>query len=111
MQLTSGLRAWLLQRASAVYLALFSLLLLAIFLFDPPADALAWRQRFGESWFAVGWLLFLLALVVHGWVGMRDILIDYVHPLAWRMALMLLIWLLLLGSGLWGMLVVLQAAG
>ena len=30
--------------------------------------------------------LFLVSVVLHAWVGMRDILMDYVKPTGWRLA-------------------------
>jgi succinate dehydrogenase / fumarate reductase membrane anchor subunit len=42
-----------------------------------------------------------MALVVHGWVGIRDVLIDYVHPVWMRLLLMAATGLVLLVSLLW----------
>jgi len=99
----SGLRAWALQRITAVYLAIFSLILLWHFIMAAPADFDAWRGWVVQPWVSIGLLLYIVALLLHGWVGIRDVLIDYVHPLAPRLALLTLFGLLLLGSGMWAM--------
>ena len=35
--------------------------------------------------------LFIATLAMHAWVGMRDILMDYVRPLGLRLALYLIV--------------------
>jgi succinate dehydrogenase / fumarate reductase membrane anchor subunit len=99
----SGLRAWALQRITAIYLALFSLVLLWHFALNPPADFLQWRDWVAQPWVSIGLLLYIVALLLHAWVGIRDVLIDYVHPLGLRLLLLTLFGLLLLGSGMWAL--------
>jgi succinate dehydrogenase / fumarate reductase membrane anchor subunit len=97
----SGLRAWALQRVTAVYLGLFSILLAWHFLAAPPADFAAWRDWVVQPWVSIGLLIYVVALLLHAWVGIRDVFIDYVHPLGIRLVLLTLFGLLLLGSGMW----------
>ncbi|WP_462320914.1 succinate dehydrogenase, hydrophobic membrane anchor protein [Halochromatium sp.] len=99
----SGLKAWLVQRITAVYLGLFGLYLALFFAVTPPQDhgqLVAWA---GSPWVAVGLLVFIPLLLAHAWVGIRDVLIDYVKPLGARIALMSLMALLFLASGLWAL--------
>ena len=97
----SGLRAWVVQRVSAVYLALFFVYLIVQWLAAPPVDYAAWRAWIGHPLMNVASLLFVAALLLHAWVGLRDILIDYVHPTALRVSLLAAIGLGLLACGLW----------
>lgn len=99
----SGLRAWALQRISAVYLGLFTLVLILHFLFNPPADHAAWRDWVTQPWVSVGLFLYIGSLLLHAWVGIRDVLIDYVHPIAIRVTLLSLFGFMFLGSGLWAL--------
>ncbi len=99
----SGLRAWILQRISAVYLALFSLVLLWHFFFNAPADFVAWREWVIQPWVSTGLFLFIAALVLHAWVGIRDVLIDYVQPLGIRITLLTLFGMGLIGSAMWAL--------
>lgn len=107
----TGLRAWVYQRISAIYLAIFSLILIGHFVAAPPVDAAAWRAWVAQPWVAVGGHLFFVALAVHAWVGIRDVLIDYVHPAAIRLALLLLFGFVLAASTAWAMQAILLAAG
>jgi len=97
----SGLRAWALQRITAVYIALVTLVLAWHFLAAPTADHAAWQAWVAQPWVNIGLLLYIVALLLHAWVGIRDVFIDYVHPLGARLLLLTLFGLLLLGSGVW----------
>jgi succinate dehydrogenase / fumarate reductase membrane anchor subunit len=46
-------------------------------------------------------LLFFVALLLHGWIGLRDVVIDYVHPLGLRMAVLGAVALGQIALGLW----------
>ena len=46
-------------------------------------------------------LLFVAALLIHAWVGIRDIILDYVHPFGARLVVLSLFALMLITSGLW----------
>jgi succinate dehydrogenase / fumarate reductase membrane anchor subunit len=53
---------------------------------------------------------FVLAVLLHAWLGMRDVVLDYVHRLWLRLLLLPLIGLLLTGSGLWAFHILLPVA-
>ncbi|MBK5968318.1 MULTISPECIES: succinate dehydrogenase, hydrophobic membrane anchor protein [Thiorhodovibrio] len=105
----SGLKAWFIQRLSAVYIALFgSYLIIRIVLAPPPAyaDFLAWLSTPPA---ALGILLYIPLLLAHAWVGLRDVLIDYIKPSSLRLGLLGFFAFVLLGSGLWAAQAVLLA--
>ncbi len=98
-----GLKAWLIQRLSAVYLGLFGLYLVLYFSFAPPQDhaqLVAWAR---SPLVALGLLVFIPLLLAHAWVGIRDVLIDYVKPIGPRIGLLSLMALMFLASGLWAL--------
>ncbi|RPI48974.1 MAG: succinate dehydrogenase, hydrophobic membrane anchor protein [Betaproteobacteria bacterium] len=105
----SGTRAWLLQRLTAVYMLVFLVLTLGRCAVDPPASHEAWRNWIGTGGMRVATVLFFVGLVLHAWVGLRDVAMDYVHPLALRVALLALVgaglaafaaWMILVLAGL-----------
>ncbi len=100
----SGLRAWLLQRISAVYIGLFILALLAMLLIAPPRGFMEWRGWLARPLVMVAFILFIVSVALHAWVGMRDVLIDYVHPLGWRVLALSLTAFYLFGSAIWALL-------
>lgn len=97
----TGTGTWLLQRATAVVLALALPLLLIHFLRASPDDFSGWRALFTPSWLRVLMLLAATAMALHAWVGMRDIFMDYVRSTGLRLALYLGVILILAGSVAW----------
>jgi len=97
----SGLKAWAIQRLTAIYIALFSLYLLGMLLFAAPADYADWRAWLGGPLVSVALLLFIVSVLMHAWIGVRDVVIDYVHPIAIRATVLGIIALALVGMGLW----------
>lgn len=99
----SGLKAWVVQRMTAVYVALFGLYIAAHFVFDAPASHAALRDWVASPWVAVGFLVFVPVLLAHAWVGIRDVFMDYLHPIGARVAALTITAFVLLASGLWAM--------
>lgn len=97
----SGLKAWALQRLTAIYVGLFSLYLLLVLLFAAPQGYVQWKGWLGGPLVSVAMLLFVFSVLLHAWIGVRDVLIDYVHPIAIRAALLGIVALFLVGLGLW----------
>jgi succinate dehydrogenase / fumarate reductase membrane anchor subunit len=83
---------WLTQRASAAYMALFIPLFIVLAWSATPLDYPAWRGLFTPLPMKLGTLLFVVCLLVHAWIGLREIFIDYVHVLPLRLALYFTFW-------------------
>ena len=97
----SGLKAWILQRITGAYIALYVLFLAGVFLFAAPEGDAAWRAWVGSTGVAITGMLFFIAVLLHAWVGVRDIVIDYIHHAGVRLAALVAVGLFLLGSGIW----------
>ena len=66
-----------------------------------PLDYVTWRALFAPLWMRLIVLIFTGALALHAWVGMRDILMDYVHHTGVRLALTLVVIVTLAACVLW----------
>ena len=96
-----GLRPWVIQRVSAIYIVL--LIVYSAFCYFG-ADTIGY-----EAW--KGWLynpfnttvvgIFVIALLFHAWIGMRDVILDYVHNIMLRIFILAMLMGALIGSGLW----------
>jgi len=75
-----GLRDWLIQRITAVVMVLYTLALLGYWLVQPVKDYNAWTLLFSNNVVRSFSLLFLLGVFYHAWIGVRDIVMDYVKP-------------------------------
>ncbi|MDD5389229.1 MAG: succinate dehydrogenase, hydrophobic membrane anchor protein [Gallionellaceae bacterium] len=74
-----GLDMWLAQRASAVYMAVFLPVFLFCALTAPGQGYAGWHALFLPLGMKVAALLFVVALLPHAWIGLREIFIDYLH--------------------------------
>jgi len=82
-----GLRDWLAQRITGLIMAVFSLILLVYFVSQPSITYPSWKALFERGWMRVATLLFAASLAWHAWVGMRDILMDYIKPTWLRLSM------------------------
>lgn len=96
-----GLGSWLAQRITAVIMALYSLILLVLLMSRGPQTYGTWRELFDHGWMRVATLLFAVSLAWHAWVGVRDIVMDYVKPDALRLGLQVVTILVLAGYVGW----------
>ena len=90
-----GLRDWLAQRITALIMAIYSLIVAAVLLSGQPINYAVWRDLFSHGWMRVATLLFAFSLAWHAWVGVRDIVMDYVKLDGLRLTLQILILLLI----------------
>lgn len=97
----SGLAAWTVQRVSSVFMLGLLLLLLAHFLVDPPHSYAAWRDWILSPAVSIGASVFFAALLAHAWVGLRDVILDYVGPVSVRLLMLATLALALAGLGAW----------
>jgi succinate dehydrogenase / fumarate reductase, membrane anchor subunit len=96
-----GLRGWLVQRISAVVMTLYTLLFIGILIIAPPQHYGEWRALFSGQAMKLATFLFVASLLLHSWVGMRDILMDYARPMSVRFALEVLVAVLLIAWAGW----------
>jgi succinate dehydrogenase / fumarate reductase, membrane anchor subunit len=104
----TGLRAWIVQRVTAVILAVFAVVAVAYFVASPPGSAEVWRATVASPLVSTAILLTVVALLWHAWVGIRDVLIDYVHLFSARLTLLSLFGLGFVACGLWALQVVVR---
>jgi len=101
-----GLRDWMIQRVSAVVMALSTLLFVLILIFAPPRHYGAWKALFANQAMKLATFVFLVSLFLHAWVGMRDILMDYIKPTGARLSLEVLVALALVAYAGWALQIV-----
>ncbi|MBT5229204.1 MAG: succinate dehydrogenase, hydrophobic membrane anchor protein [Methylococcales bacterium] len=108
-----GLKAWLMQRVTAVYLLCFLIYFMGVLLVCPPEDYQAWRSWVATPWISISMSVFIISLALHAWVGMRDIFIDYIKPIGLKIGLLSLLGLALISSVFWALqaIVLLQLGG
>ena len=82
-----GWRDFLVQRISAVLMAVFTLLVLVQVLFTKgPIGYDVWAGIFAAQWMKALTFAVIVALLWHAWVGVRNIAMDYLKPVWLRLA-------------------------
>lgn len=105
-----GLRAWVLQRLSALYLGVFFLFCVVYVLFHPGMSYAQWHAWLSQPYMLMALGLFYVTLILHAWIGLRDVALDYLHPLWLRLSVLFLIGLFLAACALWAGRVLIMAA-
>ena len=108
--IASGLSAWLVQRVSAVYIVLFLVYALISLGTSPAMDYQHWQAWVNHGYRHLFLALFFLALLVHAWVGGRDVILDYLHGSVLRLGALVVLALILLWLMLWSMRILLSVA-
>lgn len=104
-QLTSvahyGWRDWLIQRVTAVVMLVYTLFFLAVLIALPERDYDHWRALWQLSIMRYATILFVLSVLLHAWVGVRNIFMDYIKDTGLRLVLYVLVILALVAHGVW----------
>lgn len=96
-----GLRDWLTQRITAVVMAVYVLAMAGWLLLQSNVDYDTWTRLFASNVVRSFSLLFLLAVFFHAWVGVRDIVMDYIKCAGLRLAIYVVVILALILYAIW----------
>ncbi len=101
-----GVRDFLIQRVTAVILIVYTVILGVMALLTPSFTYENWVGLFNFRWgtFPMGQILATLAVLAvayHGWIGVRDIWMDYIKPAGLRLFLQALTILWAVGSAVY----------
>lgn len=102
----NGLKDWLIQRVSAVYLLGYVLVLLGYTALHCPCDYGQWSAIFHCSCFKIATVLALLMFVLHAWIGIWTVTTDYLRHTELRVAIQVLVALCLGAQFIWGLMIV-----
>jgi succinate dehydrogenase / fumarate reductase membrane anchor subunit len=100
-----GLRDWVLQRATAILMAVYSIAFIAYFVFHPDLSYLDWQLLFSHAWMKVASILFIACLLFHAWIGLWTIFTDYIKYYVIRVILSFLVQLMLVACFFWGLVI------
>ncbi|MFD0930930.1 succinate dehydrogenase, hydrophobic membrane anchor protein [Methylophilus glucosoxydans] len=95
-----GMRRWLTQRLCALSMAFGLLLFCMRLLWLSPASYHDWVALFAPWWWRLLTLWFFICMLLHAWLGVRDVLRDYVPHLGVRSVLQRLVDIAVWGNAL-----------
>ncbi|MDQ2993574.1 MAG: succinate dehydrogenase, hydrophobic membrane anchor protein [Pseudomonadota bacterium] len=102
----NGLRDWLIQRVTAVVLAVFGIVLFWQIFSVNDHDFTFWHTLFQGTGVRVLTLLMLLSLVVHAWIGMWTVYTDYITCSVLRLGIQVATVVGFIALFLWGVVIV-----
>ena len=96
-----GWRGWLMQRVTAVVMLVYTLSLLTALASRPALDYDHWKALWSMPITKYATVLFVLSVLLHAWVGVRNIFMDYVKGAGLRLVLYVLVIVTLVAYGVW----------
>jgi len=103
-----GVHDYILVRASAIVLTFYTLYLVGFFVITPDVTFEIWQTYFSGFVTKVFTILALIALLVHAWIGVWQVLSDYIKPALLRgglqffFSVLLLVYLVAGSLTVWG---------
>jgi succinate dehydrogenase / fumarate reductase membrane anchor subunit len=96
-----GIRDWLAQRITAAIMAIYIVVIAIVLVRRCARDYESWHSLFQSQCMRIVSMLFALSLLLHAWIGVRDIFMDYVKSAGLRLLLQVVVIVLLTSYGLW----------
>ncbi|MCK0714033.1 succinate dehydrogenase, hydrophobic membrane anchor protein [Chromohalobacter sarecensis] len=98
----SGLSDWLIQRVSAIILAIYAVFMVLYLLFHPGLDYATWSGLFSQTWMRIFSLLAFISIAAHAWVGLWTVSTDYLKQAGARFAFQAVVMLAIFVFLVWG---------
>ncbi len=102
----NGLRDWLVQRFTAVYLAIYSIMFVVMWVACTPWHYEKWHTLFHTVWFQVSTAIALMTILLHAWVGVWTVTTDYIKSTLVRLIVQSLVMFVLLAQLIGGFMMI-----
>ena len=96
-----GMRLWLSQRLTALVMVFYIMLLVIMLLIMRPTGFAAWHDFVSPIWFRLLTLIFFMCLLMHAWLGVADVLQDYIFNKTLRAYMQIAVYIALVGYQFW----------
>lgn len=101
----TGTQDWLLLRASAIIIAIYTFYIVS-FIVTTDLNYTVWRTFFASPITKIFTILTLMSILIHAWIGLWQVLTDYVKSIAVRLSLQLFFIFILMSYLIYGTIVV-----
>ncbi len=98
----SGLYDWMIQRVTAIVLALYTLFIVGYLVINPDLTYTQWNALFEQTWVRIFSLMALLSFGAHAWIGLWTISTDYIKAMFFRFVFQALSGLVMFVYVVWG---------
>jgi len=86
-----GLRDWIAQRVTAVVMLVYTCVIVSTIAGLPKMDYWQWKVLWQTPVVQYATILFMLSLLIHAWIGVRNIFMDYIKDTGLRLTLYVLV--------------------
>ncbi len=98
---STGLADWIVQRFTAILIALYVIFMVVYFFIHPNPTYSEWSTLFSNNWMRTCTFVVFLSIIMHAWVGLWIVSTDYLKHLAVRLIVQMAIIFTLLGCLVW----------
>jgi len=98
---TGGIRPWILQRLSAVFMAAVLILFTLTLMVDGANNYSEWQDWLNGPIWNTLIIMFWIALIAHAWIGVRDVFMDYIYADTLRVTILTCFALYLIAMLIW----------
>lgn len=102
----NGLKDWLIQRVTAIYIAGYVIFLVGFLFYHPNLTFIQWRGLFSNKGFQIATMINLVALSLHTWIGIWTVTTDYMKCTILRVSTQMVVILWLLSQFIWALMIV-----
>jgi len=100
-----GTRDWLIQRFSAIFMAVYCFALISYIVWLPSINYYDWHNLFANTWVKIATILFVLSLLFHAWIGMWTVFTDYIRSSVLRAIKEALVLIMLAACFFWALMI------
>lgn len=97
-----GLRDWVIQRISSVFLGVYVVFLFGYIVFHSGLQFYDWYNLFQNVWMRIFSALALISLILHAWIGVWTIATDYLKVTWLRFIFETVVIIALISYLIWG---------
>lgn len=102
----NGLKDWLIQRFSALYLAFYVIFLTIFFVRHTPMTFADWHLFFSCMAVKVATLIAFFMILLHAWIGLWTVATDYMKCAYVRLSFLMILAIWLTAQFIWGILII-----
>ncbi|MBK4775297.1 succinate dehydrogenase, hydrophobic membrane anchor protein [Candidatus Pantoea edessiphila] len=102
----NGIRDWLILRVAAIVIFLYIIYLFVFLIRVDKLNYCTWHIFFEYITTKIFTILMLLSVLLHGWIGIWQVLTDYVKRVVIRIILQVIIVIILLSYAIFGFIIV-----
>ena len=96
-----GWKDWLAQRVTALVMIAYTVMFLVVW--PRPMSYAGWRALFAQGWMRLATFVLVASLLIHAWIGLRNVWMDYVANAGLRLAAEIATILWLVGCAGWAL--------